>query len=265
VLLLLALTIHLGGDRPRGYYMLLLILATVAIWTTGCRAVMFGSLVFLGGLYSQKLFDLARTLAVIVIIVFLFVVAVPDAFKVIYKASGIQSEIRMSYDQDGIGGREEIWQRRIDFLRENPSVWLMGSGPGSDTFYGGNAHNLFLEILLEHGLIGLIVFLWATSFVMANVYAHDSAPKAMFWAILAILISSLGQVTLYPIPWTGHFIGFYLCTIAIVLRRVRILDAGKTGQYVMGKNAYNRWITSRRVAQPIHTGTLLRAKHPCAL
>jgi O-antigen ligase len=112
----------------------------------------------------------------------------------------------------------------------------MGGGIGWDTSNakrpgGGNAHNLYLEILVEHGSIGLIVFLWMISFVMANVYRRDSTQKAVFWAFAAILIASFGQVTLYPIAWTGQFIGFYLVTISIVFRKMRIPSLTKARRY----------------------------------
>jgi O-antigen ligase len=237
VLLLLALALHLRGTRIQGIYIsALTMLAMIAIWTTGCRAVMVASLVFLAGIYLRKLLDLLTVLAIVTAIVILFAAAFPNVFAVVYKSIVEQSETRALYDVDGIGGREEIWQSRIDFLTEEHTRLLIGGGIGSDTSNakrpgGGNAHNLYLEILVEHGSIGLIVFLWMISFVMANVYRRDSTQKAVFWAFAAILIASFGQVTLYPIAWTGQFIGFYLVTISIVFRKMRIPSLTKARRY----------------------------------
>jgi O-antigen ligase len=244
VLLLLALSLHLRGTRPRDFYnSALTMLAIIAIWTTGCRAVMAASLVFLGGVYFRKLLDLAAVLAVVAIIVLLIVIAFPNVSAPVYRAVAEQSATRATYDVDGVGGRAELWQRRIAFLWEEPSRLLIGAGIGSDTSNaawpgGGNAHNLYLEIIVEHGAIGLIVFLWATSFVMGNVYRYDPPPKALFWACVAILVASFAQVTLYPIAWTGQFIGFSLVTISIALRKVRMPEPHLARQFVLWRREY---------------------------
>jgi O-antigen ligase len=219
-------------------------LGTIAIWTTGCRAVMVASLVFLIGVYFRKLFDLAAVSAVVAIIVVVIVAAFPDLSAPIYRSLAEQSATRATYDVDGVGGREDLWRRRIDFLREEPSRLLVGAGIGSDTSNapwpgGGNAHNLYLEIMVEHGAIGLIVFLWLISFILSNIYRCDAPPKPMFWACVAILVASFAQVTLYPIAWTGQFVGFCLVTTSIVFRRARTSSRHGIRQFVSRRREYS--------------------------
>jgi O-antigen ligase len=245
VLLLLALSLHLRGTRPHDFYNSgLTMMAIVAIWTTGCRAVMVASLVFLAGVYFRKLFDLAAVLTVVAITTILIVASFPDLSTPVYRAVAEESATRATYDVDGVGGREELWQRRIDFLREDPSRLFVGAGIGSDTSNatwpgGGNAHNLYLEIMVEHGAIGLIVFLWVISFVLSAIYRCDAPPRPMFWAWVAILVASFAQVTLYPIAWTGQFIGFCLVTISIVFRRATTPSPRLVRQFVPRRREYS--------------------------
>ena len=73
-----------------------------------------------------------------------------------------QSMLRFAAMQDdGGSGRDVIWKHCIDALRRNDIIaWIFGYGPNS-TFKvvkHTSAHNDFLTILLEQGIIGVTFY-----------------------------------------------------------------------------------------------------------
>ncbi len=66
--------------------------------------------------------------------------------------------------ESGGTGRTEIWDSAFQALREAPHKILFGFGTSSSTaLIGWATHNLFLQLLLELGLVGLslfVAFLW---------------------------------------------------------------------------------------------------------
>lgn len=218
VLLLLALRIHLLGGRRTISDTWLVLLALTAVFTTGCRAVSVATPLFVLGVYSKRLPDLIKLVVACSIGIALLGSAYKPAIDLFTRAIERQSTVTESLHTDGFAGRTTIWRERLQFLEATPSRWVWGVGLGSATESGGNAHMLYLQILLEHGLIGLLFFSYVFCHILANLYHRDPRPKAVFWATVAILACSFAQDTLYPNAWTGHFLGFYLCSVAIVLR-----------------------------------------------
>jgi hypothetical protein len=93
---------------------------------------------------------------------------------------------------------------------------LLGSGFGAAS--GKNAHLLYLQIVYEVGLIGLAVFAGLIYKVLSYLKFYERGIRPIYWATIAFLLSGLSQETFYPVPSFGHFLGFYLCSLAIALR-----------------------------------------------
>lgn len=72
---------------------------------------------------------------------------------------------RFSYDmlfgsQDKMSGREDIWKSTITFIFNNMGNFILGYGAGSTNYVFSYAtHNFFLQIIIELGVIGLILFI----------------------------------------------------------------------------------------------------------
>jgi hypothetical protein len=107
-------------------------------------------------------------------------------------------------------------------LNQKPIRWVLGTGFGTavdaDPVLHQDAHMLPLQIIIETGVIGLIVATYLFSTILRYLYVSEVGFKPLFWATVALLIGSLTQETFYPVPALGHFIGFYLCSVAIALR-----------------------------------------------
>lgn len=129
-----------------------------------------------------------------------------------------QSTLLDADNADNLSGRDQIWQERIAFLDEEPHRWIVGSGFGAAVDSGNFAHMLPLHITIEVGAIGLFFFAILFYLILTHLYRRDVPKRTIFWMTVALLITSLTQETFYPAPALGHFMGFYLCVLAIVFR-----------------------------------------------
>lgn len=119
-------------------------------------------------------------------------------------------------NQDSLNGRMPIWERHGAFLRGNP--WLLPAGAGFGyTATTGDAHCLFLQILVEMGLLGLLLWGVVGYRVLVALSPRQGGSPAMFWLTLAFLFSSITQETFYPVPAFGSLLGLYLCGLALAL------------------------------------------------
>ena len=94
---------------------------------------------------------------------------------------------------------------------------FIGAGFGSVADLVDNAHCLPLQVLLELGAIGLIVWFGLVAHILVSLYQVEGGTRVIFFATAALLFSSLTQETFYPIPAMGRFLDLYCCCLALVL------------------------------------------------
>jgi O-antigen ligase len=114
--------------------------------------------------------------------------------------------------------RLTIWEFWMDEFRQQPSMLVTGAGFGASRNFLQVPHMLYLTVLVEFGILGLVVYLAFAYGVVQKIRRAESKPKPFFWATLAMLFAALTQETFYPVVATGHFIGLFLCAVAILLR-----------------------------------------------
>ena len=69
---------------------------------------------------------------------------------------------RFKSDNGALGGRAEVWKELIGILNNNIGGTFWGMGEGSTTYYTSHrivAHNTYLDILFENGIVGLALYL----------------------------------------------------------------------------------------------------------
>jgi O-antigen ligase len=120
-------------------------------------------------------------------------------------------------DPNNLSGRDMIWHDTLDYLQKDPVRWIIGSGPGSASELSYNAHNLYLQIILENGIVGLFVFAYLFWMILKFLITYERGFKPMTVATIALLFSSLTQETLYPVPSMGQFLGIYLFSVALAI------------------------------------------------
>lgn len=142
---------------------------------------------------------------------------VHDAF---YDAIERHSTIPTSYSIDGFSNRDEIWADRLEFLNADWPRWIVGSGFGSAMESGSNAHMLFLHIIVEVGLLGLFLFIALMGKILYVLWNAEEAPHPLFWVTVCLLGTGLTQETFYPVVAFEHFIGLFLCAVAIAIQSI---------------------------------------------
>lgn len=188
----------------------------------------------------------------------LIVVVIAAVFLLIYSlfdSSLIEVFVRIfeGLASGDLNGRESMWELCIEMWQEHP---FFGNGWGSFTqaynqtasaaYYvaGGytdiDAHNVYLEVLAEEGLVGLIVFVaaLATGIVISvrellrlnkaeelyqeeRVYVATSLAVQVFFALMAITANPLYDYILF-IP--------YLLSLAMTFAVIRRVNKSKIGE-----------------------------------
>jgi len=219
VLMLVSLRIHLALEQKNVFSnTTFLLISIVACFLSGSRAGLAGMLVFAIVYWRQqpKYAFIGFTTAILAMLV-AFIVGLQT---VNFEDSIIERQKTLfeANKAENLSGRDEIWIQRVNFLDKEPVRWLTGTGFGSAITFDQNAHMLCLQIILETGLVGLAIFVFLFYKILHFLYLYEPGVKPIFWVTIALLVTSATQETFYPVPALGHFIGFYLCSIAIALR-----------------------------------------------
>lgn len=213
VILLLGLRLHLTGKQSSIANSLLMLLAVATVVMSESRA----GLVALVLLCLSQLIQNPRILALAIPCTIIGM----STFNVDLLGSTLKRHqtIFSATEGDNLSGRPAIWRAHIKELNNHPLRWLIGGGTGSTRAapHGSNAHNMFLQIVIEFGLIGLAVFMSLMCWLLYWFYRLEDGARPMFWTTIVLLITCLSQETLYPVPSLPHFLGLYLFSVAITL------------------------------------------------
>ncbi|MBI2165010.1 MAG: O-antigen ligase family protein [Chloroflexi bacterium] len=221
------LLFFLGRARTQRQKLLLLgLLALVAflMYHTFLRA---GWVAFVAELLAWCLLKRHRALTIFLLLSMLIFVAVQRDFLVNFYAD-IVGLFRggSAYWSDTIfQGRGLIWRAQLSYLRDSPMVnVLLGLGLRTNediaeaTFfvYGrADAHNDFIRILVDNGVIGLLLYLWLMVALFRPAYqlmrrgSQEVSLAAISLLVMGVgyLIMSLtGRPTLFP-PFTWFLWG----------------------------------------------------------
>jgi hypothetical protein len=254
VVLLLGLWVALNPKASVPWLAFLLALSTAAVFFTGSRSV-FGADVLLSfvllvrrSIIAPAIIGLGALLLVIVPAVFTPSPAPSDDQSRIVQRQTTTLEF---YDAQNLSGREGIWQEKLGAVIDEPSWWLFGRGLGSsvDTGTGASAHLMALQIVVETGIVGLVSIALLFVGLFLILWRSGAHSRPVFWVSAALLITSASYETFYPIPSMGHFLGLFLCTIAISLRLDLVLSQSPTMKAVKLDNVPLNMAT-KRVSRP---------------
>ncbi|MFN3430704.1 MAG: O-antigen ligase family protein [Candidatus Sericytochromatia bacterium] len=185
------------------------VLAPVCIWFTYSRGAMLGLVAVIGvyGLLGLSLgWPYVKKSRKLQLILGGGALAVFGGVALrIATSTSLQDRIMSMFTLRGHSSnsfRMNVWMGVMDMVRDN---WLIGVGIGNTAFrkmyslymYSGfealGAYNVFLEVLAEMGLIGLVVFCWLLlAFVARNLYTFWSGQGANRWWAAAILAAFAG-------------------------------------------------------------------------
>jgi len=122
---------------------------------------------------------------------------------------GVRERLRSSFDLVHNLPRSQIWQANIDMIKERP---LFGWGYGNyrtfrDPFYErhpeanhtGHAHNTFLQVAVDNGLIGLAAFLY------------------LFWSLLRLGWETYQRLSSEDEPLRSLILGAFLSIVGFLV------------------------------------------------
>lgn len=203
-------TLHLRGGGRRPLDAILILLMVVAAFMSGSRMGLVGAVIFAAVALLKRPVLIIPALAVCGVLMLLS----PQGFSEhLLPALQRQSTIVTPQDTGGLSGRDVIWDHTLTFLRTHPVAVMIGAGIGASA--GQNAHNQYLQFILESGIIGLLIFLLLIVRIQRWCYYTESGIKPVFWGTIALLVTALTQETFYPVVAFGHFLGVYAFTIAM--------------------------------------------------
>ena len=186
---------------------LLLLIAALALSLTRGVWVAYAGVLLLAGLFGRRGARLGTAVGVIVCGL-LFVTAV----------GGFQERVRTFFDLEAFGniGRQQIWRANWDMVQERP---LTGWGYGNykqfrEPFYErypqypqadrySHAHNSFLQVWVDTGLLGLAAFAWLVWTILRQgwraVAGQRTEPlRSLSWGVwLGLVGFLLGGLTQY--------------------------------------------------------------------
>jgi hypothetical protein len=226
--ILATLTIHLGRSKNVLFDLSLLLLSLISCLISESRAGLFSMIAFsiIYMLNKPAYTGAIITLLGLALIVTAFLSLPNLGFVNLESTDGSilerQATLLDASNTDNLSGRDEIWSDRVIFLNKEPIRWIIGIGFGAAWDYwssGESAHMLALHVIVENGFIGFLTFSFFFYQLLYFLYRYESGDKALYWSTIVLLIASLTQETFYPVPAFGHFIGFYLCSVAIALRK----------------------------------------------
>ncbi len=131
---------------------------------------------------------------------------------------GVAERFSIDYiREEGTTGRLSIWKALVErFFSDSAFSVFFGHGVGTSGFYNmvdtHAAHNMFLEVLIGTGLVGLVIFVCLIGFVVKR--AYDSQNYVGFAAMVGLIVlgMSLSLITYKPIFNTILFIEIYYRT-----------------------------------------------------
>lgn len=218
ILMLVALRMHLAPRSSAMTNAVLLLLALTAVFMSASRAGLAAMAMFSLVVASKKPQLAFITLSIVLCGLFTAASILPASISDrISQTFERQSTILEANKADNLSGRDQIWQTYGEFLKRNPVCIFIGRGFGSSFEISGGTHMLYLAIIVETGLIGLLVFSAFFYRVLSALRRYEVGTQPIFWATICLLVSSLTQETFYPVPALGHFLGLYLCGVAMVL------------------------------------------------
>lgn len=191
--------------------------ALFSILLSATRLAMIASVptfVFILGTFTRlKLSSRALIFAALIFAILVLQPLVPQSSLDRYAQTGT------SIAEGDLTGRVEIWRQGIDVFIEHPLL-----GVGSATFAmvvesGKVAHNTFLSVLAETGIVGFILFA-AILIIVAYQAVRQPKREARFWlTILLVWAIGASALTWEHAKPTWLFLGFAVVSIKLSSQR----------------------------------------------
>jgi len=137
--------------------------------------------------------------------------------------------IRDPLSDDGLSGRPQLWLSVLETLNEKPYRWVVGYGLGNYVEFRNSAHNMFLQMAQDGGLIFVFLISACWIGIFRNVWAHKHRSWAMVALTAGLLSSVMTSGIFYPNLATGWYLGTYFICLHIAMGRETTPGNEETG------------------------------------
>jgi len=179
------------------FYLVLLLLIFYSILRTGSRGGLIGILigVFLCIVLAVK--SIKVKISILLLCVFFAAIVVTVVFPLLPEDVQMRYNVQSVVD-DGGAGRFEVWTYLIHYAADNPARLIRGSGIWSTTQILGEAkvhdnvgaaHNQFLQVLTDQGVIGLFLFFALICICFFRNWRKEPYYACAFVAVMAFSMS----------------------------------------------------------------------------
>ncbi len=188
------------------YYLILLIPIVSLLIATASRiafiSFIIGVVLFITLLKTRKIYT-----KLLIILVGLILIIV--SFKYLQQTDAtILLRLNESVNEGDVSGRDEIWAGFIPVIIDNPifGVGITGKTSVAIKYFGNDRslHNVFIEILLYSGIVGLIIFLIFLFYFYKNAYLYYKYNNILYPLLLSIPVMGLllsGQLLGVKVAW----------------------------------------------------------------
>lgn len=141
-----------------------------------------------------------------------------EADRFIERAGSVVGVLDDTQRTNALSDRDTIWLDKLEHIEQTPGALIYGLGFGSGAMSGVNAHMLYLHVLYELGLAGLIIYMAYFFRITQLVFRLESGfGLQTVYLLILFFVSSSTQETLYPVPALGHYLGLLACHVGLFL------------------------------------------------
>lgn len=213
--------------RAKALYIIALVLVIYGLFLSSKRAPLIAAIVSVvitlliasGKNVFKKLMTLIVSFAGLAVLYFIAVEYIPGFDTIANKFTSLESS-----DAGLLNGRNYLWELALDLFNESP---IMGSGYGGYAAYAESvdafttsAHNYYLQLLAELGIVGLILYLVAfisAAFFTAKLIIKVKKSNGSEEDIVALSISLGIQIFVIIYNFTATSLMYYSILIPYML------------------------------------------------
>ena len=195
------------------YYLLLLIPIVSLLIATASRVAFIS---FFLGISLFFTLQKTRKISSKLLIVLVGVVVIIIGFNYLQNTdSTILFRLNQSINEGNLTGRDVIWKGYMPTIIDNPifGVGMTGKSSSAIKYFGvdWSPHNVFIEILIYSGVVGLLIFFIFLFYFYKNAYLYYKINNFLYPLLLSVPVMGLllsGQLLGDKISWLIFAIAF---------------------------------------------------------